>query len=360
MPVPDGAPAGLPDSAVEAVALEGRATPEGAGRAPASREIWLFRPGQEPAPAGVTELPALVGDDANFVWIDLTEYAAEDLHELAALLQLHPSAVRGTLASWHRPRLAIYPTHFYVSATVVRPDPVAYRVEVGQLDVYVGNNFLVSVHKQPLPFGEHLHERAYHSPELVALDAGYMLYLVLDETLAYYEEVNRSLQNTIQRLEERALRDPSDSFLEDLLRVKRYVFALAQLAEQHRDVFVALLRPDFPWIAATPVEEYFRDLESRLARLVDLLASAQNAVNGAFDIYVSHMAHRTNQVIKLLTMVSTVLLPSTLVLGLFGTNIATSIRSVPAGTPLGFIVMVVTMVVVSLGVLAAFRRRDWL
>lgn len=228
----DNAPSDLPSSAVEVVALEGKATSQSAGQYGDNQEVWLFQPDREPEKAATADLAALVADDANS----------------------------------------------------------------GQ----------------------------YSTPG----GAG--------------------------------LRDPSESFLEDLLRLKRYVFALSQLADQHRDVFVALLRPDFPWVAGTPVEEYFRDLETRLARLVDLLASALDAVNGAFDIYVSHMAHRTNQVIKLLAMVSTILLPSTLVLGLFGTNFATSIRSVPSGTPLGFAAMVATMALVSVGVLAAFRRRRWL
>jgi magnesium transporter len=210
---------------------------------------------------------------------------------------------------------------------------------------------LVTAHKRPLPFADHLATRAHNSPELVAMDASFMLYLVLDETLAYYEVLNRHLQAEVELLEERALRDPTEAFLEHLLRFKRYAYALAQLAEQHRDVFAAFLRPDFPWVAGTEAEEYFRDLEARLAR---------EAVVGAFDIDVSHMAHRTNQVIKMLTMVSTIILPATLIISLFGTSIGASVHDLPVQTPVGLALMLLCIALVSGGILWLFHRRDWL
>jgi magnesium transporter len=187
-----------------------------------------------------------------------------------------------------------------------------------------------------------------------------MLSIVLDELLAYYEELNRHIQGEIEHMEERALRDSSDHFLEDLLHFKRYAFALLQLADQHRETFSAYLRPDFTWVSGEEVEEYFEDIETRLTRLLDVLMAARESVNGAFEIYVSHMSARTNQVIKLLTMVSTVLLPATLIIGIFGTNIVTSIHSTVLNTPLGLLLMLLCIVLVSGGTLVTFHRRGYL
>lgn len=342
------------------VDVEGPAPRTGAGGLLETATAWLFQPDQAPMAVPAAAVASLVGVAANFVWLDLCAYSEADLREVGRLLGLQRKAVHAALSPWQRPRLAVYAEHFFTSATVPRLDGTALRVHAAELDLFVGQNFLVSAHKQPLPFGAHLLARAQHSPALLGLDAAFLLYLILDEVLAYYEELNEHVQLEIERLEERALHDTSDRFLEDLLRFKRYTFALGRLAEQHRAVFAAFLRPDFRWISGAEVEDYFEDLEARLARLLDMLTTARDAVNGAFDLYVSHMAHRTNGVIKLLTIVSTVLFSASIIVSIFGTSIATTVHLAPLATPAGLVVMLLCIALVSGATLWAFRRRGWL
>ena len=344
----------------EVVDVEGVAPTAAPGALLETVTAWLFQPDQEPVAVDPRDLPALVAVEENFVWVDLSAYAQADLREVSRLLVLHRKAVHAALSPWQRPRLAVYSDHFATSATVARLDAVAYRVQASELDLFVGRNYLVSAHKQPLPFADHLLARARHSPELVRLDAAFMLYVVLDELLAYYEELNEHVQSEIERMEERALRDTSDRFLEDLLHFKRYAFALSQLADQHRAVFAAFLRPDFTWVSGEEVEDYFEDLEGRLARLLDTLTTAKEAVNGAFDIYVSHMSHRTNAVIKLLTIVSTVLFSASIIIGIFGTTIAATLPSKALASPAGLVVMLLCIAAVSGGTIVIFRRRGWI
>ena len=108
----------------------------------------------------------------------------------------------------------------------------------------------------------------------------------------------------------------SDALLEDLLHLKRFVFAVYRLASQHRATLEAFLRPDFPLVGGDVIEPYFRDLDERLGRLLDALEAAKESVNGSFDLYVSQVAHRTNDIMKVLTIVSVTLLPASVILGL--------------------------------------------
>jgi magnesium transporter len=182
-----------------------------------------------------------------------------------------------------------------------------------------------------------------------------MLYIVLDELLAYYEHLAELVQEEIEKVEERALTDTSKEFLADLIHFKRYAFALSQVAAQHREVFIAFLRPDFGWVSGDEVEVYYRDLERRLASLHDVMLAAREAVNGAFDIYVSHMSHRTNHVIKVLTMVSAILFSLSVVIGLF----STSIQGLPFYRPVDFLILLALMVVISAAILFTFHRNRW-
>jgi len=323
----------------------------------ATMTAWLFQPDADPRAVSLAEVRRLASRDANFVWIDLCDYGKDELGRVAEVLGLHPIGVRSALSAWKRPRVDVFDDHFLVTVTLARLDSAAYRVEAREIDLFVGANFLFSAHKQEVPFVERSRVRAGQDPDLVKLDAAYMLYIILDELLEYYEDLNERLQGELELMEERALTDTSARFLEDLIRFKRYAFALGQLAEQHREVFVAFLRPEFRAVSGQTVEVYYRDLHSRLAHLVDVLTAAKDAVNGAFTIYVSHMAHRTNSIMKVLTMVSTVLLPCTLIIALF----STSIQGVFFLTqPYAFALMLTVILLVSGGVLLAYHRNRWI
>ena len=339
------------------VRVEGSAAEESSGRVQRTRlEAWLFRPAEAPREVSPGQFALLVSADENFVWVDLGEYTEGALRDIARPLALHQAAVRIALLPWQRPRVDQFDGQFIASVTIPHIDVEGYRVEASQLDLFVGPNYLVSEHKRPLPFAGEVLARASRSPHLVRLDAAFMLYIVLDETLAYYERLNERMQVEIERMEERALRDTSETFLGDLLRLKRFIFALGQLADQHREVFAAFLRPDFAFVSGHEVEPYFRDLEVRLGRLLDVSLATREAVNGAFDIYVSHVAYRTNQVIKILTLVSTVLLPASVVLALF----SATFEGVPEyGLTALFAILATTLAITGV-IVFSFRRWGWI
>lgn len=345
----------MPDHPVaQAVRLEGEAPRTGADDLRVF--TWLFRERHEPEEFDLDRLSELVREDANLAWIDLSSYAEADLRRLAVVLGLHRIGVHEALSSWKRPRLDAFKDHFFVSVTVARLAPRTRRVHAHEMDLFVGRNFLLSTHKQPLPFIDRVLSRAYQSPDLIRLDSAYLLYIILDDLLAHYEGLHEQVQLEIEGMEERALRDTSDSFLEDMLRFKRYTFALGQLAEQHREVFAAFLRPDFHWVSGEEVDIYYRDLDARLGRLLGLLQAARDSVNGSFDIYVSHVTHRTNQVIKVLTMASTILFSATLVAALFSTNI----QGVPLYRPGDYLLMLAIMLIVGASIVCLFRWRRWI
>ena len=317
---------------------------------------WLFREDAEPGQVPLEELPTLAADDACFVWVDLSGYEPSDLTQVAQLLDLPEAAVRVALAGWQRPRLGVFRDRFFVAVTVPHGGLAAQRVLASELDLFVGRNYLVSAHKRPLPFTERVLARAVQNPALLKLDSAFLLSILIDELLAHYEVLTEGLEDEIEAMELRALTDRSDALLEDLLHLKRFVFAVYRLASQHRATLEAFLRPDFPLVGGDVIEPYFRDLIERLGRLLDALEAAKESINGAFDLYVSHVAHRTNDIMRVLTIVSVTLLPASVILGFFGT----SFESPRLGTPAGFIIMVGLILMTTVGALVLFKRRGWL
>jgi magnesium transporter len=317
---------------------------------------WLFQEDAEPRQVGLEDLPKFAADDAYFVWVDLNGYVPSDLAQVAEQLDLPEAAVQVTLAGWQRPRLGVFRDRYFVAVTVPHADLAAQHLLASELDLFVGRNYLVSAHKRPLPFAERVLARAMQNPALLKLDSSFLLSIIIDELLAHFEVLTEELEDEVEAMEERALTDSSDALLEDLLHLKRFAFAVYRLASQHRATLEAFLRPDFPLVGGDVIEPYFRDLDVRLGRLLDALEAAKESVNGSFDLYVSQVAHRTNDIMKILTIVSATLLPASVILGFFGTQF----ESPQLYTPAGFIIMVALIVLTTAGSLVLFARRGWI
>ncbi len=345
----------IPEPVSDVVVTEGSAE-DGAPSAESGVIARLFREDAEPRRVALEDLPELAADDDSFVWVDLDGYGSDDLTAVAQRLDLPEAAVETALEGWRRPRLGVFRDRFVVTVTVPHGDLAAHRVEAGELDVFVGRNYLVSAHKQPLPFAERVLARAVQNPALLKLDSSFLLSILVDELLAHYEVLTEQIEDEVEAKEERALTDSSDVLLEELLRLKRLVFAVHRLASQHRAPLEAFLRPDFPFVGGDSVEPYFRDLNERLGRLLDALVAAKESVNGAFDIYVSQVSHRTNDIMKVLTIASVTLLPASVILGFFGT----SFEEPPISTTAGFVAMIALIVLTTAGALLLFARWGWL
>src|SRR5215216_208941 len=345
----------IPETVSDLIDAEGSAETTSPPDGPAF-VAWLFQENAEPRQVGLEELPMLAADDAYFVWVDLDGYVPSDLAQVAEQLDLPEAAVQVALAGWQRPRLGVFRDRYFVAVTVPHGELPTQRVLASELDLFVGRNYLVSAHKRPLPFAERVLARSVQNPALLKLDSAFLLSILVDELLAHYEVLTEELEDEVEAMEVRALTDPSDALLEDLLHLKRFVFAVYRLAGQHRATLEAFLRPDFPLVGGDVIEPYFRDLDERLGRLLDALEAAKESINGAFDLYVSQVAHRTNDIMKVLTIVSVTLLPASVVLGFFGTEF----ESPRLGTPGGFIVMIALIMLTTVGSLILFARRGWI
>jgi magnesium transporter len=338
----------------DVVAAEGTVQDE-TGEGPGAVSAWLFQPDAGPRQVDLAEVPVLITVDENLVWIDASEYSTADLEAVARAIGIHDRSVSSALSPWERPRLDVLTDHYSVSCTVAeigeRPD----RITARQLDCIVGLNFLVTAHKQPLPFYDSLFARATHEPDLVRLDSGFMLYIVLDELLEDYEALEERMRGEIERMQEDAVY-AADGFLRELVQVKRATFVLTQLLQQHERIFEAFLRPDFSGLGNPELQQHFRDLHDRLLRLIDRLEGARQEVNYTSDIYLSHQTHRTNNVVKTLTMVATALFSATFIEGIF----SPSFHGVPTHTPAAFVVMLALIAAVFIATVYLFRRRGWM
>ncbi len=325
--------------------------------------VRVFAPSADPRLAALGDLPDLVSVDDTVVWVDLPSSAHAGLRAVSELLDLHGHAVRAALDPSTRPGLDLYDRHLFLSATVPRLGVRAIDARAQRVDLFVGRNFVVSAHTRPLPFADRVQERARQEAALPRRAAAYLLYIILDELLAYHVGLARDACRASVAVQERALRDTRDPFLADLLHARRDIALLAEVAGEYRTVVAALARPDCPWTAGVEVSMGLADVTARLATLCDTLDAAREAADGAFDLYVARgMRERrgaatTGAVVGALLTPFAVIAVLTLIIGVVDGTVHRAALSVWAGLLIRILVRVLAVGALVLVIMYRYGRQ---
>jgi magnesium transporter len=167
------------------------------------------------------------------------------------------------------------------------------------------------------------------------------------------------LDDRIDDLENGVLQRPDDEQLQELFRLKRRLVGWRKVISPERDTFARIVTGVVKIPGMTPdMERYFRDVYDHLIRISDLIDSYRDLLTGAMDVYLSTVSNRLNEVMKRLTIVATIFMPLTWIVGFFGMNFAWMVREVNGVVP--FVVLgVVSQVIALIIMLVLFRRRGW-
>lgn len=224
-----------------------------------------------------------------------------------------------------------------------------------EVDLVAGSNFVVSVHEGPVDPIDRFAGDLPADTLLGRLDAGSFVAALVDSVIATWFDRIEEIERDIEGLDELALSGPtSNGFLNDVLRLRRRIAFVRRTIVPHREALAPLVRPDFeiderlggPWAG-------FVD---RLERVIDTAENARELLVGSFDIYLGRAAQRTNEVMKALTIVSSVLLPSVVLAGVMGMNFKLPFFDDPSNVWL----VLGAMVVLAVGILLGARLRRWI
>jgi len=300
----------------------------------------------------------LSGDADNLLGIDAEAPTEGELTDIVQSFNVDSRALETARRVSRRAAVRVYRDQYLVRVIGidVQEQPELPRILTVDIDTIVGHNFLISMHAQPLPFAEALKERTVTNPYLGRFDASYLLCVLLDTLIGNYSREFDEVEDRVERLEEQFLRDPSRHGLDQATTMKRHILNLRHLIAPHREVFGILISADVPMIHEEHDDIYFRDLLISLDSFLERLDRARDVLTGAYDLYISNISERTNQQLKVLTFVSSVLLPMTVITGIFGTNF--NLVEYHSWQP--FYLMLAGMGLMALGMLAFFRWRDWL
>lgn len=309
--------------------------------------VWTA---EGPRPAAPDELPArLAGADT--LWIDITGPSDDDTRVMHDVLHLHPLAIEDTRNQEQRPKVEEYADHLFVILNPASLDG-HHRPRFRELDLFVGRNYVVTVHPGDEPVLEHARKRLAGGP----VDPGYLLYVLVDIVVDGYFPLLETLSDEIDRLEEHLLKDPRRATLGRLFRMKRTLLDLRKVVGPQRDMFNTLTRRDLAFIDHDRLQYYLRDVYDHLLRITDMVDTLRDFLTSAVDLYMSAVSNRLNQVVNRLTVLTVVIGTMAVITGFYGMNF--EVTWPPFKTPWGVPFTLGLMGAVLVVLLLVLRRFD--
>jgi magnesium transporter len=299
------------------------------------------------------------------VWVDLLDSGATPSDAAEALLRdvfgFHPLAIEDALKETHVPRVDDWSDYLYIVFHSIDFDRDTGDLRLHELDIFLGRNFLVTYHNEPLGFLDLDRRNIERDPEnRLRHGPDHLLYHLLDLAVADYLPVIEHLDDAIDDAQEEVFAKPGPRTLQEIFAVKRAAMRLHRIIGPEREVLNRLARDSYAPIAEEH-RVYFRDVYDHLVRVHDLTESLRDLISGALDTYLSAISNRTNDIMKMLTIVTVMFLPMSFLAGFFGMNYFGETLAIQTPWPRAFMfwatcaLMVVTFVLP--GVLA--WRRGW-
>ena len=290
--------------------------------------------------------------DRQLLWVDIDGADDQQLVEAGRLLGFERQSLRNLLNPIGRPRLDVLGEYFEINVFALDKEE-----KPAGLDLFAGRNWVATVHREPISFIAEFRERLGPDTELGMLTAPSFIAALLDWQVGTYFASVDDLEHEVDRLDERALEDEDrDKVLREMLRLRRRIGSVRRTLTPHREVFAALARPDFEVIASSESAAHFRSISDRLERAISALENARELLIGSFDILMTRTGQRTNDIMRVLTIISVILLPAVVLAGVMGMNFKVGFFEDPAM----FWVVIGAMVAIAVVVLVVARRQRWI
>ena len=292
-------------------------------------------------------------------WVHIEAPSALERAWLAEHYDFHALDLEDVMSRNQRPKIDEYPDYLFIVLHFPVFDKQVGRLNAGELDLFVGPDFIITIPNQPLKPVEYLFERCRTSEEtrdqLFSKGPGYLLYQIVDQSFDYCFPMLRKIGNKLEQLEEEIFIGRSEEIVRDISNVKQEIINFRKTIRPERSVLRDLEKTKQRYMREE-LEIYFDDIVDAAERIWDMLENYKEVVEALEETNESVLSHRVNDILRVLTAISVVVLPLTLIASIFGMN-----TGVPGEQSIvAFWVIVGVMVALLGGMIAYFRHRRWL
>jgi magnesium transporter len=315
--------------------------------------------GDSAHPAPPTEPNVEVVESDGLRWLNIERPRPIDRSWLEEHFDFHPLDYEDVLSRNQRPKIDEYEDYLFIVLYFPVFDKTVGRLNAAELDIFIGPDYLITLPNTPVPPVEYLFERCRSNEEvreaLFSKGSGYLLYKIVDDSFDYCFPMLRKIGNKLERLEEDIFEGRSEEVVRDISNAKQEIINFRKIIRPQRAVLRDLERTKQRYLAED-LELYFDDIVDASERIWDMLENYKEVVEALEVTNESVLSHRVNEVLRVLTAFSVVVLPLTLFASVWGMNVEFPFE---AGTA-AFWAIVAAMVAMLVGMVGYFRARGWL
>lgn len=302
----------------------------------------------------VTEEQPRFPEAGEISWVHMNCPTDDEIkHLLRDTFSCHPLVVEDALHFGQRPKVDHYPgpkvPHAALSFYVLRPD-----FNHDEFCVVMSEQFVITVTKSSLNELNQVYKNVFQHPEVMETP-GRLVYELLDACVDEYFTVIDSLDDHLDDLQQLVFEHPEQNSARVIFQLKRHVHTLRRLASDGRNLMGMLSHASFPYTEESHAV-YFVDLYDHMARVVDALDAARDNLSGLLDLQTAQRGNRMNEVMKTLTIISTIFLPLSFIVGLYGMNV----KGIPEYTwPFGYEYVWALMLTVTTVFIIYLKKKKW-
>ena len=309
----------------------------------------------------IDEIAAFLKSENGLLWVDFEGNPPEqDEPILREVFGFHPLAIDDALQESHVPKLDDWSQYLYIVLHAITFDKDSDRyLDTLELDIFLGTHYMVTHHDQSISAIERTWSTVQKDHRHLVNGADHLLYRLVDEIVASYMPVVEELDDEIDLAEDQIFNNPTSQTLEKIFTLKRAALHLRRIIGPQREVLNKLARDDYPVVDAK-ARIYFRDVYDHLVRLNDVTESMRDLVSGVLDTYLSVINNRMNDIMKTLTVITTLFMPISFIASFFGMNFFTPVTPLDLWTGMpAYIIVLILIFLTPMGIYMWIRRRGW-
>jgi magnesium transporter len=291
------------------------------------------------------------------LWVDLKDPTPDESRILTDVFHFHELAVEDAIAEIHHPKVESYNSYLYIILHGIDFRAREHRFRTLDVDFFLGPQYLVTVRKHASRSVTKLQDICTRDSRLLGEGPSALMHRIIDTMVDNYRPETDKLQERLDSLEHDVFSATKPELVRRILDFKRDVASLRRVVLPQRDVVGRLARREFPQISEQLSYRY-RDVHDHLVRLADEATYFQDRITSLLEAHLSMVSNQLNGVMKVLTVIATIFMPLTVVTGMWGMNV--TLPHLPGGDRIQFWWVFVVMLLISLAMLAMFRKNKWI
>jgi magnesium transporter len=298
----------------------------------------------------------------NLLWIDLYDCSEIELNYIGEIFNFHPLALEDCFQESPRAKIDRYDNyHFFVFHALRYFEEAEEEDEISsiELDVFLGSNYIVTIHPIALSAVGKVARICLKGTELMNRGSEYLLYKIVDNIVDDSFPIIERLDERIDDLEDNIFLNKGQVITEEILALKRTIILLRKVLIPQRHIFTNITGRYSSFVSAENVP-YYLDLADNLNNILDTVNTYRDLVNSSTETYYSVLSGRTSEIITVLTIITVIMMPLTVITGFYGMNVNLPGGSQPGGHWYSVWLILGGMLVLSLGMLRFFRYRRWI